>query len=154
MTESATGVLVKLDDQATLDAVGRRDFYLARVESDGTIVLTPAVVMKVADLNTLVGTQNNGAAPKKAAKATAAKATKPKATATAKKAVVTAPVGDVSAAGQEILDVVKKAGASGISAGDIVKSVSGARSRIYNALAQLRRSGQVSNGTGKYVFVH
>lgn len=143
MPEPVTsGVLIELGPRRRVDlgSVGRHDRYLAREETDGTIVLTPAVVMRVSELEKLVGPQK-------------AKKVGPK------KAVVSEPVPDpadagaasLSAVAQNIIDVVRKAGGAGIAAGDIVNSVDASRSRIYNELAMLRNTGKVSNFTGKYI---
>lgn len=133
-----TGVLIELDQRrrASLGRVGRHEQYLAREEPDGTLVLTPAVVMRVSDLEALVG-------PKKASQVKEG----PKKTVAS--AVPDAVV--VSRTAHSILEVVRAAGADGITAGNIVKNVEGSRSQIYNELAVLRRLDKVSNLTGKYI---
>lgn len=135
MEQSTSGVLIEVDDrrQVSLGRVGRHDRYLANVQRDGTIVLTPAVVMLVSDFEAFGGT------PPKAAEAASEPA----------KAAPKKRVG--KSVKDQILALVRAAGRDGIAAKDIVKGVTAARSRIYNELASLRNSGQVQNPAGKYI---
>lgn len=136
MAEPVTsGVLLELDQRrrVTLGKIGRHEQYLARVESDGTIILTPAVVMKVSDLEALVGPRRANVEKKES-----------------RQTLVRTPDAGLSRIAQAILATIRAGGPDGVRAGYIVDNVPASRSQIYNELAILRRHGKVTNPNGRY----
>lgn len=142
------GVLVELDERrrVSLGRVGHHGRYLARTERDGTIILTPAVVMTVAalermhpgaELELIVG-------PEKAKEIGATYDDDPSTLATRTRR----PREPIR---QQILEIVRAAGADGIAVKDIIAKVDGGRSSIFNELAVMRRTEVVQNLSGTYI---
>jgi hypothetical protein len=140
------GVLIELDDRrrATLGRIARFDRYLAREEDDGTIVMIPAVVMTVADVERI-----NGAPEPTRTRSGKAKMLKPEPEPVPEPATVPAQVPETLR--EQILRLVRAAGPGGIRATGIVRGVQGARSSTFLELSRLRDAGYVrKNPAGGY----